>query len=101
MKKRKSRPISTTCSIGWRRAFEIQRSFVHHASHELRTPLATMLAQTELALRKNLTVEEARKMLESLKEDQQEMVELTNSLLLLSQYEKTNTSPEWPVITVR
>ena len=80
------------------RAFELQRSFVHHASHELRTPLATMLAQTELALKKDLTVEEAKKVFQSLKEDQQEMVELTNSLLLLSQYERTHTSPEWPVV---
>lgn len=80
------------------RAFELQRSFVHHASHELRTPLATMLAQTELALRKNLTIEDHKKVLESLKDDQQEMIELTNSLLLLSQYERTHTSPEWPVV---
>ncbi len=80
------------------KAFEHQRSFVHHASHELRTPLATMLAQTELALRKDLTIEEAKKVLASLKEDQQEMVELTNSLLLLSQYEKVTMSPEWPVL---
>ncbi|TKK67259.1 HAMP domain-containing histidine kinase [Ilyomonas limi] len=80
------------------RAFELQRSFVHHASHELRTPLATMLAQTELALRKDLTVEEAKKVLASLKDDQREMVELTNSLLLLSQYERTTLSPEWPVV---
>ena len=80
------------------RAFELQRSFVHHASHELRTPLATMLAQTELAIRKKLTVEELKKVLESLKDDQQEMIELTNSLLLLSQYERTHTSPQWPVI---
>ncbi len=80
------------------RAFELQRSFVHHASHELRTPLASMLLQTELALSKNLTIEEARSVLESLKDDQQEMVELTNSLLLLSQYERSNTSQEWPVL---
>ena len=80
------------------RAFELQRSFVHHASHELRTPLATMLAQTELALRKEMTIADYRRVLESLKEDQQEMVELTNSLLLLSQYERTHTSPEWPVV---
>lgn len=79
-------------------AFELQRSFVHHASHELRTPLATMLAQTELALRKEITLEEAKKVLESLKEDQQEMVELTNSLLLISQYERVTLSPDWPVL---
>ena len=80
------------------KAFEIQKSFVHHASHELRTPLATMFAQTELALRKDLTIAEARKTLESLKDDQQEMIELTNSLLLLSRYEKDQTSPDWPVV---
>ena len=80
------------------RAFEMQRSFVHHASHELRTPLASMLLQTELALSKNLTIEDARHVLESLKDDQQEMVELTNSLLLLSQYERSKTSQEWPVL---
>ncbi len=80
------------------RAFELQRSFVHHASHELRTPLATMLAQTDLALRKELTIEDAKKVLSSLRDDQREMIELTNSLLLLSQYERTTLSPEWPVV---
>jgi signal transduction histidine kinase len=80
------------------RAFELQRSFVHHASHELRTPLATMLAQTELALRKELNIEDAKKVLASLRDDQREMIELTNSLLLLSQYERTTLSPEWPVV---
>ena len=80
------------------RAFELQSSFVQHASHELRTPLATMLAQTDLALRKDITLEDAKKVLSSLRDDQREMVELTNSLLLLSQYERTTLSPEWPVV---
>lgn len=80
------------------RAFQMQRNFVHHASHELRTPLATMLSQTESALRRDLTVEQAKKVLESLREDQMSMIELTNSLLLLSQYEHINYSPELPVV---
>lgn len=80
------------------KAFELQKSFVHHASHELRTPLATMLAQTEAALRREITVPQAKKVLESLKEDQQELIELTNSLLLLSQYERVNYSTAWPVV---
>ena len=80
------------------KAFELQRSFVHHASHELRTPLATMLAQTEHALRKELNIDDAKKVLSSLRDDQREMIELTNSLLLLSQYERTTLSPEWPVV---
>lgn len=82
------------------KAFDMQKSFTHHASHELRTPLASMLAQTELALRKNLTIEEAKEVLVSLKEDQQELIELTNSLLLLSQYEKISYSSDWPMVRV-
>ncbi len=81
-------------------AFDFQRSFVYHASHELRTPLATMLSQTESALGKNLPIEEYVKLLNSLKEEQQEMIELTNSLLLISQYENMGYISEWPDIRV-
>jgi signal transduction histidine kinase len=80
------------------RAFTMQKNFVHHASHDLRTPLATMLSQTESALRRELTPQEAKKVLESLKEDQQGMIELTNALLLLSQYENINYTAGWPEV---
>jgi signal transduction histidine kinase len=80
------------------KAFEMQKSFVRHASHELRTPLSVMLAQTESALRGDLTTEKSRTVLQSLKEDQQEMIELTNSLLLLSQYEQSDFSLDWKLI---
>jgi len=80
------------------KAFQIQKNFVHHASHELRTPLATMLSQTESALRKDLTPVETTRILESLREDQQEMIDLTNSLLLLSQYENVHYSSAWPKV---
>ena len=82
------------------KAFQLQKNFVHHASHELRTPLATMMAQTESALRKDLTVAQAKAVLESLKEDQQEMIDLTNSLLLLSQYENISYSSNWPIVRI-
>ena len=80
------------------RAFTMQKNFVHHASHDLRTPLATMLSQTESALRRDLTPQEAKKVLESLKEDQQGMIELTNALLLLAQYENINYTAGWPEV---
>ncbi len=76
-------------------AFEQRKSFVHHASHELRTPLATMLLQTEAALNKILHIEDYRRILYSLKEDQQYLVDLTNALLALSQYEKITTKKDW------
>lgn len=82
------------------KAFQLQKNFVHHASHELRTPLATMLAQTESALRRELSPAESKRVLESLKEDQQEMIDLTNSLLLLSQYDNVRYSPDWPAVRI-
>lgn len=83
-----------------RKAFESQKSFVQHASHELRTPLAVMLSQTESALSRTCTEEEYRLILESLKEEQQHMVQLTNSLLVISQYESLEYLADWPLIRI-
>jgi len=82
------------------KTFEFQRSFVHHASHELRTPLATMLSHTESALANRLTEEEYRIVLGSLKQDQERMIELTNSLLLISQFEQQGFDQSWPICRV-
>jgi signal transduction histidine kinase len=82
------------------KAFEFQKSFVHHASHELRTPLATMLAHTEAALNNQLTIEEYRIVLGSLKQDQERMIELTNSLLLISQFEQQGFDSQWPELRI-
>jgi signal transduction histidine kinase len=70
------------------KAFQLQKNFVHHASHELRTPLTTMYASTEAALNKKLSETDYKKVLTSLKEDQNSLIELTNSLLLLYQFDK-------------
>ncbi len=78
------------------KAFEFQKSFVQHASHELRTPLAIMLSQTESAINKKMTEKDMQNLLASLKEDQQGMIDLTNSLLLLSQYELLGYQKDWP-----
>ena len=82
------------------KTFEFQRSFVHHASHELRTPLATMLSHTESALKNRLNEEEYRTVLASLQQDQERMIELTNSLLLISQFEQQGFDKAWPVCRV-
>ena len=76
--------------------FEMQKNFVNHASHELRTPLTTMLSQTEAALNRDLSKEEYKTTLLSLHEEQTNLIELTNSLLILSQFEKINTNTNWP-----
>jgi signal transduction histidine kinase len=81
-------------------AFEQRKNFVRHASHELRTPLANMLSQTESALGKNLSAQEYRQTLVSLKEDQQDLIDLTNSLLTLSRYGKISSGTDWTTIRI-
>lgn len=81
-------------------AFVAQKNFVQHASHELRTPLATMYATTQAALEINYTTEEYKAILQSLKQDQNNLIELTNALLLLSQFEKLRHKPTWSVIRI-
>ena len=76
-------------------AFEQRKNFVQHASHELRTPLANMLAQTESALSKKLCANRLPNILYSLKEEQQDLINLTNSLLTLSRYEKVPKPYDW------
>ncbi len=81
-------------------AFEMRKSFVQHASHELRTPMANMLSQTEAALSKPLLPENYRQILLSLKEDQQDMINVMNALLILSQYEKITYLKDWSKIRI-
>ena len=80
--------------------FERQKSFVQHASHELRTPLTKMLSQTEAALGRELTNTEYKQILLSLQEEQNELIELTNSLLVLSQFEKMNNTTSLPEVRI-
>jgi signal transduction histidine kinase len=82
------------------KAFEFQKNFVFHASHELRTPLATMLSLTESSLNRNMTEGEYKSTLSSLKEEQQELIELTNSLLLISQFEQMSYVEDWPLLRI-
>lgn len=82
------------------KSFEFQKNFVYHASHELRTPLAIMLSETESALNKALSPGEYKETLLSLKEEQQELIELTNSLLLISQFEQLEFMQDWPSLRI-
>lgn len=81
-------------------AFESQRSFVQYASHELRTPLANMLSATENALSKDRSPEIYRQTLDSLREEQSRLVDMTNSLLLMSRFKTTQLSESTPKIRI-
>lgn len=73
-------------------AFKVQISFIQHASHELRTPLANLITSCDAALNRTLNQEEYKHLIESLNEEHHKLVEVTNALLLLSQYEDEELS---------
>lgn len=80
MAKRTLRPIET--------AHEAQSRFTSDASHELRTPLSAIKAEIEVNLRdKNLTIEEARELLNSNLEEVDKLIALSELLLHLSRLE--------------
>jgi len=82
-------------------AFELQKRFIHYASHELRTPLASMLSQTEVAIKKEMSPASFQTFLKSMKEDQQQLIQLVNSLLLLFKTDNiTSNEDDRPRVSV-
>lgn len=69
------------------KSFELQRSFVSNASHELRTPLAALKSELQIALENERTIPEYKSILQSLLNDTQRLIQLTNGLLQLAQSE--------------
>ncbi len=68
-------------------SFDIQRSFVSNASHELRTPLAALKSEIQVAMQKNRSQTEHQEILQTLLQDTQQLIALTNGLLQLAQSE--------------
>ncbi|HUB61872.1 MAG TPA: HAMP domain-containing sensor histidine kinase [Puia sp.] len=62
-------------------SFAIQRRFISNASHELSTPLTSVSSQVEVALQNERSAEEYKQVLFSVREDVQQMRQLTKSLL--------------------
>ena len=74
---------------------EDQKRFIGDASHELRTPLTTMKTEIEVALReKELSLSQAKELLDSSLEEVNKMQDLTNYLLSLSRYQQISLSKE-------
>lgn len=78
-------------------SFSIKKDFVHYASHELRTPLTAMIGITENVLAQDLNAKQYRQALEKLYQKQQNLTDITNSLLLLSDY-KMITERDYPQV---
>ena len=66
------------------RSFEAQRRFTADASHELRSPLTAMRGELELAIRRERSPEEYRRVLSSTLEEVQRLSRITEDLLILA-----------------
>ncbi len=72
-------------------AIEAQAQFVSDASHELRTPLSAIQTSNEVALRRsNLSLSDARKLIESNNKDIERLKQLSDSLLSLAKNSRSD-----------
>lgn len=62
-------------------AFDAQRRFIANASHELSTPLTAITSQLDVALHRERTNEEYKKIIKSIKDDSRRLQLLVKSLL--------------------
>ncbi len=69
------------------RSFEQARNFSFDAAHELRTPLTAMRGETEVALLRNSSVEDLRRVLRSNLEEINRITAIVNDLLTVAQGE--------------
>ncbi len=65
-------------------AFERERRFTADASHELRTPLAVLRGDIEVALRRDRSTEEYKRVLDSSLEEIERITRLTEDMLTLA-----------------
>jgi signal transduction histidine kinase len=73
-------------------AFRQQRELVARASHALRTPLASILATTEVALRRERSTDEYRSTLSDVKSSSSEAAQLVDQLLKLGRADVARAS---------
>jgi signal transduction histidine kinase len=76
-------------------SFSFQKNFVHHASHELKTPIASLVAETEKALRTNTNSEEFKRSLKSLLIAQKQLADLLDAMLILAKFDNEHFKNEF------
>jgi two-component system sensor histidine kinase CiaH len=80
---------------------EEQNRFISDASHEFRTPLTALKSSLEVNIRdRNLSINDAKKIMSESVKDVDDLQRLSDSLLSLSQYQKKLTSSEFKTISL-
>ena len=81
---------------------EEQNRFISDASHEFRTPLTALKSSLEVNIRdKNLSIEDAKKIMSESIKDVNNLQMLSDSLLQLSQYEKPKMNIQFEKISLK
>ncbi|HXO76209.1 MAG TPA: HAMP domain-containing sensor histidine kinase, partial [Puia sp.] len=81
-------------------SFEIQGRFIANASHELSTPLTSISSQLEVALQRVRTLEEYRKVIQSVYQDTRQLSKLTQTLLEFARASGTAAGLEIDLIRI-
>jgi two-component system sensor histidine kinase ArlS len=81
-------------------SFEIQGRFIANASHELSTPLTSVSSQLEVALQRVRSVDEYRKVIQSVYQDVQQLNKLTQTLLEFARASGTGAGLEIDIVRV-
>lgn len=81
---------------------EEQNRFISDASHEFRTPLTALKSSLEVNIRdKNLSIEDAKKIMNESIKDVNDLQRLSDSLLQLSQYEKPQSYVNFEKVSLK
>lgn len=77
-----------------------QNRFITDASHELRTPITSLKTEIEVNLRNKNLSKDAKKLLESNLEDVNSLQSLSDNLIRLTQYQKTNNNIQFKDVSL-
>jgi signal transduction histidine kinase len=79
-------------------ALERQRQFTGGASHQLRTPLAGLLSQVDVALKRDRSPEEYRRVLGVVRSKAAQLRQILDSLLFLARAESESERPDLELV---
>lgn len=81
-------------------SFETQRRFISNASHELSTPLTAIISQLDVALQRERTNEEYKKVVSSVKDDMRRLGLLVKSLLEIAKVSGSSGGVDLAVVRI-